>query len=427
MNYKVTNIRRRTRVYSLFAVLLIVISSLNKEIKLFSLDYVLYGLFLVIASFSMLGKRGLSLPKRYFSILFCFLSILFLNIYFTNYHVPIRYYLVGVAVTCLPFIHFVISYNQNLSFKDVSFIIDKILNTICVCAIIVILETLLFRSTEELTGFLKTQLFMIGFIASLCNQGVILSLASFHLTHRQKYKRILIFLTVMIVLTNQLKAIGSLIVIYSIYFLFMRKGNTVRRIGYALIALVCVFQALMFVPKIHDKVLRYSEMYGGETAKDGIARVALYYTAVEIANDYFPFGSGQGTYGSIAANLNGDDRIYDDYGISGIWGLSSKDEVDFRMDAYGSSVLGEQGYLSTIFYIGLLFFPFFYLKKQSSSHPYHHFYLFISGLTISTVLIESLTLALMNRFAFIFIYSGLSALIIRIIDKNNLSDIIVKK
>lgn len=417
MNYKVTNIRRRARVYLLFAVLLIVISSLNKEIKLFSLDYVLYGLFLVIASFSMLGKRGLSLPKRYFSILICFLSILFLNIYFTNYHVPIRYYIVGVAVTCLPFIHFVISYNQNLSFKEVSFIIDKILNTICVCAAIVILETLLFRSTDELTGFLKTQLFMIGFIASLCNQGVILSLACFHLTHRQKYKRILIFLTVMIVLTNQLKAIGSLIVVYSIYFMFMRKGDTIRRIGYALVALVCVFQFLMFVPKIHDKVLRYTEMYGGETAKDGIARVALYYTAVEIANDYFPFGAGQGTYGSIAANLNGDDRIYDDYGISRIWGLSSKDEVDFKMDAYGSSVLGEQGYLSTFIYLELLLFPFFYLRKRTKGNPNRKYLLFISSLTTVTIIVESITLALMNRFAFIFIYSGISALFVKVCDK----------
>lgn len=420
----------RGKIYTIFASSLIIVSSLNRELKLSSVDYLLYGIFFIYSANLIFTQKRHSLPKRYFSLLLLFLSLLLLNSFVTRYHIPVHYYIVGIIITSLPFIHFFISYNENLNFNEIFYIVDKIISTILVCAILVSLETIMLGNVEsDGSGFVHTKLFMLGFIASLCNQGVILSLACYHLTRRKKYIRIVLFLILFIVLINQLKAVASMIFVLSIYFLYMRKGNVMRRIGLACITLVISFQVLMFIPVVHDKVVRYSEMYGGESAKDGIARVALYYTAIEIANDHFPFGTGQGTYGSIACNLSGINRVYEDYGISNIYGISlnTRDVADYRLDAFIASVLGEQGYLSIIVYLGLLFYPFLYLRINTMGNSRRQYMLFVSGLTLISILFESFTLALMNRFAFIFIYSGLAAMFVKNVAKDVNNNVVNRK
>lgn len=62
------------------------------------------------------------------------------------------------------------------------------------------------------------------------------------------------------------------------------------------------------------------------------ARPALYYTAWEIFKDYFPFGSGFGTFASHASAVYYS-RLYYDYGISNIFGLQPDDPV-FISDTY---------------------------------------------------------------------------------------------
>ena len=62
------------------------------------------------------------------------------------------------------------------------------------------------------------------------------------------------------------------------------------------------------------------------------ARPSLYYTAWEIFKDYFPFGSGFGTFASHASAVYYS-RLYYDYGISNIFGLQP-DAPDFVSDTY---------------------------------------------------------------------------------------------
>ena len=62
------------------------------------------------------------------------------------------------------------------------------------------------------------------------------------------------------------------------------------------------------------------------------ARPSLDYTAWEIFKDYFPFGSGFGTFASHASAVYYS-RLYYDYGISNIFGLQP-DAPDFVSDTY---------------------------------------------------------------------------------------------
>lgn len=62
------------------------------------------------------------------------------------------------------------------------------------------------------------------------------------------------------------------------------------------------------------------------------ARPALYYTAWEIFKDYFPFGSGFGTFASYASGVYYS-KLYYDYNLSNIWGLHP-DAPGFVSDTY---------------------------------------------------------------------------------------------
>lgn len=403
------------RIYSIFAILLLIISSLNKTYKPDNIDYLVYCLFIFISIVNTIDRRKFIVPHNYAFILLLLLFVMIINAFVTDYSVSPKYFAIGVILSCIPFIHFIISYNYNLAFSEIIHLMDRLVLAIVLLGIFIIAETI-FNGWVGLTGFLSTKIFMIGFMASLFIQGLILSLGLYHLKKDNKYKRIAFFLIVLIVLTNQLKALSCMLLIVGIYFLLLRKARKSRQWGLTILIIVCSFQVLLFIPKVQEKVVRYTEIYGSESAKDGIARVAMYYTAVKIADDYFPFGSGQGTYGSIASNLSKNDKIYDDYGLSGIWGMSRYDDMDFRMDAYGASVLGEQGYIGTILYLMLLFFPFTYLMKKTKNNPNRKFYLFVSGLSIIVIIIQSLSLSLMNRFSFVFCYSGISAMLIRVVE-----------
>ena len=139
---------------------------------------------------------------------------------------------------------------------------------------------------------------------------------------------------------------------------------------------------------------------------------------MNISNDFFPLGSGQGTYGSIPVNIVYS-QVYVDYNLSYVGGLGKDSEEDYKMDTHWASILGENGYLGTFLYLLLFFFPLRFLKKMKSgeiTHSSSFKFLLISSLLV--ISIESFVLSLPTRFCFMFIYAGLNAIICRYITEN---------
>ena len=97
---------------------------------------------------------------------------------------------------------------------------------------------------------------------------------------------------------------------------------------------------------------------GVNSVEDMYARPALYYTAWEILKDYFPFGSGLGTFASYASGVYYS-RLYYDYGISNIYGLQP-DEFYFVSDTY-FPVLAQLGVVGV-----WLFFLFMWRRTKIS-------------------------------------------------------------
>lgn len=98
-------------------------------------------------------------------------------------------------------------------------------------------------------------------------------------------------------------------------------------------------------------------------ADDNIARTVLYYTSVEILTDYFPFGSGFGSFGSEAA-ARYYSPLYYKYGMDSIYGLSPLDygtSSNFLVDAF-YPILSEFGI------IGIILYAIFWIKRWNMAN-----------------------------------------------------------
>lgn len=87
---------------------------------------------------------------------------------------------------------------------------------------------------------------------------------------------------------------------------------------------------------------------------DEMARPATYATGVKILGDYFPFGSGLGTFSCNAAAVYYS-PLYEKYGLDGYWGLT-KDNPGFLADCF-YPVLAQYGW------VGILFFIIFWRRR----------------------------------------------------------------
>jgi len=76
------------------------------------------------------------------------------------------------------------------------------------------------------------------------------------------------------------------------------------------------------------------------------ARTVLYAVGWSIARDRFPLGAGFGRFGGYVSEIRYS-PIYDEYGISNVWGLSPE-FPGYIEDTYWPHLLGESGWLGTL-------------------------------------------------------------------------------
>lgn len=138
---------------------------------------------------------------------------------------------------------------------------------------------------------------------------------------------------------------------------------------------------------------------------DYVARFVLYGTAFLLFIDYFPFGTGLGSFGTHASRVDYS-SIYSKYGIDNVWGLSKAND-SFIADTYYPSlaqfgVVGVALYL--LFWVYVLKKAFLYFKRQNSTRLLIMALLIIGYLTIENVADATFT---SNRGLFMMMFLGL--------------------
>lgn len=163
-----------------------------------------------------------------------------------------------------------------------------------------------------------------------------------------------------------------------------------------------IFLGVCWVAKEKLELYFVQTLTGEE--KDLLARFVLYSTSIDILHDYFPFGSGLGSFATHASGLFYSD-IYPKYGIDGVWGLT-RSEYYFVADTYYPSLaqFGVVGIcLFVCFWIYLFRKSFLFLYKTANIQ-----YFVVSILAACFLFIENVADASFtsNRGFFMMLFLG---------------------
>lgn len=110
----------------------------------------------------------------------------------------------------------------------------------------------------------------------------------------------------------------------------------------AVLSIGTVTLLVVIWPEIESQVMRELDFWGANQYKRiEQPRQILYLTSVEIANRYFPFGSGLGTFGG-AGSVKFDMSFYRDLGFASFSWFSQR---EFLMDTYWPNFIAESGWI----------------------------------------------------------------------------------
>lgn len=162
-----------------------------------------------------------------------------------------------------------------------------------------------------------------------------------------------LFILAISILSTRSKAYGFLIIcICLVYFI---KQNIPLKFNIKTIILVTFAFALVIASSWEKIYLYYIQ--GVFDSKEMWSRPVMFIYSSYIIIDYFPFGTGLGSFGTYASALFYS-PVYKEYGINHIWGLS-QEMPDFIVDAYYPE-LAQFGIVGVLLY---LFFWRYALKS----------------------------------------------------------------
>ena len=189
--------------------------------------------------------------------------------------------------------------------------------------------------------------------------------------------------------TLRMKAVGAVICLFFIYFIICRKR---REFGF-----ITWFALGVAVLMVAARQFAYYFFSMGTEA----ARAALTQTSFLIARDYFPFGTGFGTFAS-AFSAEPYSKVYYLYHIQNVWGIS-KNYNSFISDTFWPMILGQTGYLGTFFYVTalLLLFSAVYKMRRYNAYSFASALITILYLLISSTSESAFVNAMAVPFAFL--------------------------
>ena len=181
------------------------------------------------------------------------------------------------------------------------------------------------------------------------------------------------FLFIILLSTLRFKAIGAAIIVLLIIIYIKRtnKKLSLGKVGFlGVIAILLVWNSISYY----------------YISFDGSARKVLNDTSIEIAKDYFPIGTGFGTFGSYFSTVSYS-PIYLKYGINNIYGLTNGNAI-FVSDTFWPMIIGQFGIIGTICYILLIFHIY---RKIQNEYDFENTNMYIAKMICFIYLIISST------------------------------------
>ena len=233
---------------------------------------------------------------------------------------------------------------KNLNFKKYQNRIKQNIQFIVFILFILVLldEVLGFFPCNEIRYGIRSEQLFFGHPTGLASVSffLILMLMAYH-ESKIKDRIFLSFACVLLISTLRAKAMGALLIFLFMYIIIIVYKRKIR-----------TWQILLSAATI--VLLAWNQIYGYffSSMRMEMARGALLIKSFEIVQDYFPFGTGLGTYASAPS---GDyySPVYPMYSLNTVWGLS-KDFPAFVSDIFWPMVFGQTGVIGTIAFMLML-------------------------------------------------------------------------
>jgi hypothetical protein len=364
-------------------------------------------------------RNRLFLPRNYKLALISIFLFLLIGWFFKPSQ--LLNYILGIWFAFL----FVIMFILGASTKSKRKTILQIFNSLLVFFLLVSI----FPISEGLIGdvelrWIPTLFREMGAYSAAMNIGTIIGISMYIITSKKRYLYIAGYFSFGILLTILKKTIVSNIIVWIAFFIFHGSSKIKMKLIWFFMLFIATGYYIvgdMLIDNINENA-----QYLEDVGSSGHVRIGMYLASIKIATDSFPFGSGMGTFGSLASIIGGYSQTYFDYGVSNI-GSNSPADVDAGhhtlLDTYWPHIIGELGIIGTVLFLYIWIFPTrlsFSLLKSSTD-------LYIKGLSFYITLIiitiswEGLTLYTPEIPSFIILHSGLSGLCYFHISRNTTS------
>lgn len=397
-------------------------TSIFLGLRVVGLEYYLWIAFFILLSVLNFGFANSPIHIRSSYFILASVLLVFCVLNFFAVQVSGLQYLQGAFFSFLFVANFILFSNLQFRKDDFFFLARIVVFTITLIGILSYLERI-FIVGEYKSYFLRgvsTVTKDSSFTAGLLNINIVLCLALYLVARRRIYVYIILFSIITIALFLFIKAFLSALIICFVFVRIYFNSWSLKTVLYGLAVLF--FSVLIFIGKpLYNEIEKKAAFYFGEGYTKA-PRNALYISSFKIARDYFPFGCGQGTFGSWPVGKTYS-RIYYDYHLDKVQGLSREDALgltnsQFVFDTHWSSVIGEMGFIAGLVDLWLWLLPAIicirYLKRGNNEIRAIAFAVIM--MTIS-IFIESVAAPFPNQLQFIMLYAGLGAIGFRLVTR----------
>ncbi len=315
-------------------------------------DEIYIGLFFIIIIVTRLinGEKLRFQPVGYFFISLTIIG--FLSSYLSNL-TNISAIIGQFLLTAKGLIVFYTFYNIDYQESDIT-VLFKYVNIVGIFITITVLFNIAFPETfTNAVGGVKY--YRMGFINPVSVFGHPGGLGNFmslilcfpialYLSSKNKYNNLITVIIFILVMMSTMRVMSVFALTVTLLIILFYVNSAERKRVTALLLLL-IIPGIAFVSDMMVKVLG---SYFIKYDPSKIARNVLYLTSFKISEDYFPFGSGFGTFGGWMSRVYYS-PLYYKYGLNTVWGLSPK-YGSFINDTFWPHILAELGIFGFIMY-----------------------------------------------------------------------------
>lgn len=248
------------------------------------------------------------------------------------------------------------SFIQNNSYK-----IKKHLKFITTLLLLLTISNYIFSiwpNVEYRFGIMTNQLFYSHptYLAAVC----IFIISLWYIIEKKVLTISIIIMFIILISTLRFKAIGALAAIIMLSIII---DKTNKKMSFSKIGIIAIITA----------IFAYNQIINTFINNDLTARSQLLIKSLEIMKDYFPIGTGFGTYGSYISSINYSE-VYYKYELNTVYGLEPSNPV-FICDSFWPMVFGQFGFIGALLYLYILYLVY---KKIQHSFSIENKYFYIA-------------------------------------------------